>query len=103
MSTSPTMLEDFLMDDSCDLVICGGGQAGIPLAQDLAAAGKQIVLVERKQLGGSCVNFGCTPTKAAIASARLAHMSRRANDFGIGIANVSDDFGAVINRARRIA
>ena len=81
------------MDDSCDLVIIGGGQAGIPLAQDLAAAGKQIVLVERKQLGGSCVNFGCTPTKAAIASARLAHMSRRGSDFGIGIANVTVDFG----------
>jgi pyruvate/2-oxoglutarate dehydrogenase complex dihydrolipoamide dehydrogenase (E3) component len=91
------------MVDNCDLVIIGGGQAGIPLAQDLAAAGKQIVLVERKQLGGSCVNFGCTPTKAAIASAHLAHMSRRGGEFGIGIANVTVDFDAIINRARSIA
>jgi pyruvate/2-oxoglutarate dehydrogenase complex dihydrolipoamide dehydrogenase (E3) component len=51
------------METSCDLIIIGGGQAGIPLAQDLAAMGKQIVLAERKYLGGSCVNFGCTPTK----------------------------------------
>src|ERR1700730_16573138 len=91
------------METSCDLIIIGGGQAGIPLAQDLAAMGKQIVLAERKYLGGSCVNFGCTPTKAAIASARLAHMSRRGGEFGIGIANVTVDFDAVINRARSIA
>ena len=76
------------METSCDLIIIGGGQAGIPLAQDLAAMGKQIVLAERKYLGGSCVNFGCTPTKAAIASARLAHMSRRGGEFGIRIPTV---------------
>jgi glycerol-3-phosphate dehydrogenase len=45
--------KDFRMEESCDLVVIGGGQAGILLAQDLAAAGKQIVLVERKYLGGS--------------------------------------------------
>jgi glycine/D-amino acid oxidase-like deaminating enzyme len=91
------------METSCDLIIIGGGQAGIPLAQDLAAMGKQIVLAERKYLGGSCVNFGCTPTKAAIASARLAHMSRRGGDFGIRIPTVDVDFGAVIQRAQKIA
>ena len=91
------------MEASCDLIIIGGGQAGIPLAQDLAAMGKQIVLAERKYLGGSCVNFGCTPTKAAIASARLAHMSRRGGDFGIRIPTVDVDFGAVIQRAQKIA
>jgi len=47
--------EDFRMEESCDLVVIGGGQAGLLLAQDLAAAGKQIVLVERKYLGESCV------------------------------------------------
>ena len=91
------------METSYDLIIIGGGQAGIPLAQDLAAMGKQIVLAERKYLGGSCVNFGCTPTKAAIASARLAHMSRRGGDFGIRIPTVDVDFGAVIQRAQKIA
>ena len=61
-----------------DVIIIGGGQAGIPLADALAEAGKRVALVERKDLGGSCVNFGCTPTKAAIASARIAHVARAA-------------------------
>jgi pyruvate/2-oxoglutarate dehydrogenase complex dihydrolipoamide dehydrogenase (E3) component len=61
---------------SFDVLIIGGGQAGPPLA--LAKAGKKVALAERKYLGGSGVNFGCTPTKAAIASARVAHLARRA-------------------------
>lgn len=86
-----------------DVVIIGGGQAGVPLAVALAKAGKRVVLVERKYLGGSCVNFGCTPTKAAIASARVAHLARRAADFGLRIPTVEVDFKAVIERARGIA
>src|SRR3984893_6692365 len=90
------------METSCDLIIIGGGQAGIPLAQDLAAMGKQIVLAERKYLGGSCVNFGCTPTKAAIASAKLAYDSRRAEDFGIKIPEVQVQFDRVVELARKM-
>ena len=56
-----------------DVLIIGGGQAGIPLAYRLASEGMSVALAERKNLGGSCVNFGCTPTKAAIASAKVAH------------------------------
>jgi pyruvate/2-oxoglutarate dehydrogenase complex dihydrolipoamide dehydrogenase (E3) component len=89
--------------NNCDVIVIGGGQAGIPFAQALAAAGKRVILAERKHLGGSCVNFGCTPTKAAIASAHLAHMSRRGGEFGIPIPNVGVDFSAVIERARKIA
>lgn len=86
-----------------DLAILGGGQAGIPLAWAAAGAGQSVILVERKQLGGSCVNFGCTPTKAAIASAKVAHMARRAADFGIRVSNVEIDYGAVLARARGVA
>ena len=46
-----------------DVLIIGAGQAGIPLAHDLAKAGKRVALAEEKDLGGSCVSFGCTPTK----------------------------------------
>jgi len=84
------------------IVIIGGGQAGIPLAWELARAGRRVVLAERKKLGGSCVNFGCTPTKAAITSARLAHLARRAAEFGLRIPTVEVDFAAVIDRARGI-
>lgn len=60
-----------------DVLIIGGGQAGIPLAHSLANAGKRVALAERKRLGGSCVNFGCTPTKAAIASALIGAITDR--------------------------
>ncbi len=86
-----------------DVLIIGGGQAGIPLAWALAGKGKRVALAERKWLGGSCVNFGCTPTKAAIASSSLAHQARRAKEFGLKIPNVEVDFAAVLARARGIA
>lgn len=85
-----------------DLLIIGGGQAGPTLANALATAGKRVALAERKYLGGSCVNFGCTPTKAAIASARVAHLARRGADFGLQIPTVNVDFPAVLARARAI-
>ncbi len=84
------------------VIIIGAGQAGMPLARALASAGKRTALIERKHVGGSCINFGCTPTKAAITSARVAHVARRASDFGIRIPTVEVDFPAVIKRARRI-
>jgi pyruvate/2-oxoglutarate dehydrogenase complex dihydrolipoamide dehydrogenase (E3) component len=85
-----------------DFLIIGGGQAGIPLAYGLAKAGKHVGLVEEKYLGGSCINFGCTPTKAAIASARLAYQARRASEFGLNIPTVQVDFAAVLKRAKDI-
>src|SRR5438128_1036062 len=88
--------------DRYDVVIIGAGQAGVPLALALAEAGRKTALIERKYLGGSCVNFGCTPTKAAITSARLAHLARRASEFGLRIPTVEVDFSAVIARARGI-
>jgi len=89
-------------DNRFDVLIIGAGQAGVPLAHDLAKAGKRVALAEEKDLGGSCVNFGCTPTKAVIASARVAHLARRGNEFGLKIPTVEVDFPAVLERARRI-
>jgi pyruvate/2-oxoglutarate dehydrogenase complex dihydrolipoamide dehydrogenase (E3) component len=93
------------MDNSraYDVLIVGGGQAGIPLAYKLAAEGMSVALAERKYLGGSCVNFGCTPTKAVIASARVAHQARRASEYGLEIPEVRVDFPAVLCRAKEIA
>jgi pyruvate/2-oxoglutarate dehydrogenase complex dihydrolipoamide dehydrogenase (E3) component len=91
------------MPDQYDVLIVGGGQAGPPLARALAQAGKRVALAERKYLGGSCINFGCTPTKAAIASARVAHLARRAAEFGLRIPQVEVDFPAVLGRAAAIA
>lgn len=88
---------------SFDVLVIGAGQAAMPLIFDLAKAGKRVALAERKHLGGSCVNFGCTPTKAAIASARVAHLARRGAEFGIRIPTVEIDFPAVLAGARAVA
>lgn len=88
--------------ETFDFLIVGGGQAGIPLAQDLAKAGHRVAVAERKNLGGSCVNFGCTPTKAVIASARAAFQARRGAMFGLRIPTVEVDFPAVLDRARSL-
>ena len=89
-------------DNRFDVLIIGAGQAGVPLAHDLAKAGKRVALAEEKDLGGSCVNFGCTPTKAVIASARVAHLARRGKEFGLKIPTIEVDFPAVLERAKRI-
>ncbi len=91
-----------MSDGHFDFLIIGGGQAGIPLAHALADDGHRVALAERRHLGGSCVNFGCTPTKAVLASARVAHLARRATDFGLHIPTVEVDFGGVLGRARKL-
>jgi pyruvate/2-oxoglutarate dehydrogenase complex dihydrolipoamide dehydrogenase (E3) component len=68
-----------------DAVIIGAGQAGPALARRLAAAGRTVAIIERKLFGGTCVNTGCTPTKALVASAYVAHVARRAADYGVTI------------------
>jgi pyruvate/2-oxoglutarate dehydrogenase complex dihydrolipoamide dehydrogenase (E3) component len=66
-----------------DAIVLGAGQAGPPLAVELANAGHKVALVERKDFGGTCVNTGCIPTKTLLANARVAHMARRAGDYGV--------------------
>lgn len=90
-------------DRSFDVLIIGAGQAATPLAHALAREGRSVAVAERKLLGGSCVNFGCTPTKAGVASARLAYDVGRAAEFGVRVSSHSVDFPAVIDRARAIA
>jgi pyruvate/2-oxoglutarate dehydrogenase complex dihydrolipoamide dehydrogenase (E3) component len=68
-----------------DAIVIGAGQAGPPLAGRLTGAGMSVALIERKLIGGTCVNTGCTPTKTLIASAYAAHMARRASDYGVAI------------------
>jgi pyruvate/2-oxoglutarate dehydrogenase complex dihydrolipoamide dehydrogenase (E3) component len=69
-----------------DCIIIGTGQAGTPLAARLAAAGMRVAVVERALFGGTCVNTGCIPTKAMVASAYAAHLARRAADYGVDVA-----------------
>ncbi len=83
-----------------DAIIVGAGQAGPALAARLTAAGQTVALVERHLVGGTCVNTGCMPTKALVASAYAVHMARRAVDFGLRITGeISVDMRAVAARA----
>lgn len=66
-----------------DALIIGAGQAGSPLAMRLAGQGMRVALIERKLIGGTCVNTGCTPTKTLVASAQVAHLARRAAEYGV--------------------
>lgn len=71
------------MNSTFDAIIVGAGQAGPSLAARFNAAGKSVALIERDRLGGTCVNTGCTPTKALVASAYAAHLVRRAAAYGL--------------------
>ena len=85
-----------------DLAVIGSGQGGVPLALDFAKRGKRVVLFERGQLGGCCVNVGCTPSKAFLASAHAAGRARRASDVHVHC-DVRVDVPAVMQRVQGIA
>jgi pyruvate/2-oxoglutarate dehydrogenase complex dihydrolipoamide dehydrogenase (E3) component len=90
--------------DEFDAIIIGAGQAGPSLAGRLAGAGQRVAIIERKLVGGTCVNTGCTPTKAMVASAHAAHIARRAGEYGVTIGGpVGIDFRAVQARKDAIA
>jgi pyruvate/2-oxoglutarate dehydrogenase complex dihydrolipoamide dehydrogenase (E3) component len=68
-----------------DAIIVGAGQAGPPLAGRLTAAGQTVAVIERKLVGGTCVNYGCIPTKTLVASAHAAHVARRGAEYGVNV------------------
>ena len=90
------------MNRRFDAIVIGAGQAGPPMVGRLAAAGQKVALIERKLIGGTCVNTGCTPTKTLVASAYAAHLARRAADFGVKVGPVGIDFAAVMARKNEV-
>ncbi|MBO9630118.1 MAG: FAD-containing oxidoreductase [Shinella sp.] len=85
-----------------DAIIIGAGQAGPSLAGRLTAAGRKVALIERKLVGGTCVNTGCMPTKAMVASAYAAHLARRGADYGVVTGPVAIDFAKVMARKDKV-
>jgi pyruvate/2-oxoglutarate dehydrogenase complex dihydrolipoamide dehydrogenase (E3) component len=88
--------------DQYDAVIIGSGQGGTPLSTALAGKGMRTALIERKHVGGTCINEGCTPTKTMVASGRVAYLARRAADFGVHTGPISIDLAKVRQRKRDI-
>src|ERR1700720_1333090 len=85
-----------------DAIVIGSGQAGMPLSQKLADRGWAVALVEKGDLGGTCINTGCTPTKTMIASAQVAHYARNADRWGVRAGAVSVDLPKVVARKDRV-
>ena len=85
-----------------DAIIIGSGQAGTPLSTTLAEAGMRTALIERKHVGGTCVNEGCTPTKTMVASGRVAYLARRAAKYGVHTGDISIDLQRMRQRKRDI-
>jgi pyruvate/2-oxoglutarate dehydrogenase complex dihydrolipoamide dehydrogenase (E3) component len=89
-----------MTDEHYDAIVIGTSQGGRFLPVELARAGQKVALIERDQLGGVCVNRGCTPTKTMVASARLAYQARRGAEYGVRTGPVSVDLAAVRERKR---
>jgi pyruvate/2-oxoglutarate dehydrogenase complex dihydrolipoamide dehydrogenase (E3) component len=79
-----------------DAIIVGSGQAGNPLAYRLADLGWSVALIEKKHLGGTCINVGCTPTKTMVHRAQVAHYGRNAARWGVNASNVSVDLAKIV-------
>jgi len=86
-----------------DLVVLGSGPGGYVAAIRAAQLGLKVAIVERENLGGICLNWGCIPTKALLRSAEVYHYMQHAGDYGLTAANISADIDAVVKRSRGVA
>jgi pyruvate/2-oxoglutarate dehydrogenase complex dihydrolipoamide dehydrogenase (E3) component len=90
------------MAEKFDAIIVGAGQAGPPLAGRLTDAGQTVAVIERKLVGGTCVNTGCIPTKTLVASAHAAHLARRGAEFGVGTGDITVNMAKVKARKDKV-
>jgi len=88
---------------SFDMIVIGAGPGGYVAAIRAAQLGLQVAIIERENLGGICLNWGCIPTKALLRSAEVYHLMHRATEFGLGTTGVSFDLAAVVARSRAVA
>jgi len=91
------------MSQSADVVVIGAGPAGYVAAIRAAQLGMSVICIERENLGGTCLNWGCIPTKALLRSAEVLELAERAAEFGVKIQGLSHDFAAMIKRSRDIS
>ncbi|MEM7012778.1 MAG: mercuric reductase [Verrucomicrobiota bacterium] len=85
-----------------NLVVIGGGPAGLIAAAGAAGLGGKVALIERHLLGGDCLNVGCVPSKALVSAARVAHEARIGAEFGVNVSGVDVDFAKVMERMRKL-
>lgn len=88
--------------ENYDVIIVGSGQAGSPLAKKMALSGKKTALIERRYVGGTCVNDGCTPTKTLIASAKMAYVAANSEKLGVPVSGYKVDMPAIRERKNKV-
>ena len=88
---------------SFDVVVIGAGPGGYVAAIRASQLGRRVAIVERENLGGICLNWGCIPTKAMLRSAEVFHLMHRAKEFGLKAEGIGYDLGAVVQRSRKVA
>jgi dihydrolipoamide dehydrogenase len=86
-----------------DVIVIGAGPGGYVAAVRASQLGKKVAIIERENLGGICLNWGCIPTKAMLRSAEVFHLMHRAKEFGLGATGISYDLPAVVARSRGVA
>ena len=86
----------------CDVAVLGGGPGGYVAAIRAAQLGQSVCLVEKDELGGTCLNRGCIPTKALVASMEAYALARRLKEFGVEAKDISVDFRKMITRKNKI-
>ncbi len=91
------------MADTYDLIVLGSGPGGYVAAIRAAQLGLKTAIVERENLGGICLNWGCIPTKALLRSAEIFHYMQHAKDYGLVAEKISADIEAVVKRSRGVA
>src|SRR5215472_14321169 len=92
-----------MAETSFDLIVVGGGPGGYVAAIRAAQLGMKTALVEREQLGGICLNWGCIPTKALLRSSEINHLLHRLGDFGFSAKDIGFDAGKIVARSRAVA
>ncbi len=91
------------MAESFDVIVIGGGPGGYVCAIRCAQLGLKTAVVERENLGGICLNWGCIPTKALLRSSEIWHLLHRLNEFGFSADNLKFDIGKIVERSRKVA
>src|SRR3979411_343178 len=91
------------MAESFDVIIIGGGPGGYVCAIRCGQLGLKTAVVERENLGGICLNWGCIPTKALLRSSEIWHLLHRLNEFGFSARDITFDLAAIVERSRKVA
>ncbi|OIO55450.1 hypothetical protein AUJ46_01355 [Candidatus Peregrinibacteria bacterium CG1_02_54_53] len=90
------------MEFTHDLIVLGGGSAGLSLASVAARLGVKVALIDKETLGGDCLHYGCVPSKTLIHSAKVAHLAQRGKEYGISTGAVEINFPAVMEHVRKV-